>query len=184
MFHNFSHFVNSQIVFNCNIVSWRIQWTIYLTKNQKSKHFCYIKVYIIWKFSKLPIERRKTYQPKNFPELKNLLQNSHILILCKLQHIRFLCLICDSLMRWITRFVFLKVCVGFSIFNCFVFIKVNVYVQQKACSFWLMIPFKTKTLFCQSYDICMSCRSPKIDLGMNCLMLGNWSFEIVGIFNI
>ena len=65
----------------------------------------------------------------------------------ELQLIPVLLLICDSYINWSTRFVPLKLCLGFSIFGCFVFIKVYIIVQQNASTLWLknfIIHFKIK----------------------------------------
>ena len=56
----------------------------------------------------------------------------------ELQLITVLLLICDSYMSWSPRFVSLKICVEFSIFwSRFVFIKVDIFVQQNAWAPWL-----------------------------------------------
>ena len=40
---------------------WHFHYNFF---NRKGRAFWYVKVYIFWKFSKLPIERHKTYYPR------------------------------------------------------------------------------------------------------------------------
>ena len=68
----------------------------------------------------------------------------------QLQFITVLLLICDSYMSWNTKFVSLKLCAEFSIFDSVLcFIIVYIFVQQHAWILWLyniVIPIKIEII--------------------------------------
>ena len=119
---------------------------------------------------------------------------------CKLQLITVLLLICASYMSWSTRFVSLKLCVGFSIFDfawfllkfIFLFSKmhglfdfktqfISELNNEKATNSFTHRPllFKFQQEVWKFNDICVSWSSPKPDLETNCLNLENRNFENV-----
>ena len=110
-------------------ISYRSVWT---------NVFWYVKVYMFWKCIQYTIHWDKTQTPfgqnkryKKCP-LFSFARSSPFYF------IAVLFLICDSYMSWSTRFVSLKLCVGFSIFRFrFVFIKVYNFVQENAWTLWL-----------------------------------------------
>ena len=63
------------------------------------------------------------------PEL--VLQKMHSFFFCQLQLITVLRLIRDSYTSWSTRFVTLKLCVGFSIFHCILFLWKFIFLFNK-----------------------------------------------------
>ena len=92
----------------------------------------------------------------------------------KLLLITVLLLICDSYMSWSARFVSLKLCVVFSIFDSVSFLLKFIFLFN--------IIEKPDTVLLQKEvsklrDICMSWSSPKTDLVGNFLNLENQSFE-------
>ena len=92
----------------------------------------------------------------------------------KLQLITVLLLICDSYMSWSARFVSLKLCVVFSIFDSVSFLLKFIFLFN--------IIEKPDTVLLQKEvsklsDICMSWSSPKTDLVGNFFNLENQSFE-------
>ena len=78
--------------------------------------FCYVKAYIFWNFIQYTIHWDKIQMLKKFPSEKTL-QKMHSLFFHGLQLITVLFLICNSYMSWSTKFISLKLCVGFSIFD-------------------------------------------------------------------
>ena len=60
----------------------------------------------------------------------------------ELQLITVLLLICDSYMRWSTRFVSLKLCVGFSIFNSISFLSKFIFLFSKMHGLFDFNPFQ------------------------------------------
>ena len=117
----------------------------------------------------------------------------------ELQLITFLLLICDFSMSWITRFVSLKLCVGFSIFRFVSFLLKLIFFSAKCMdsltlkchnSFKIKIIQKSHTgLFPRSMifklqielvkfsEICVNWSSPKPDLEKNFFNLENRIFE-------
>ena len=66
---------------------------------------------------------------------------------CELQLIPVLLLICDSFMSWSTRFVSLKLCVGFSVFDSVSFLLKFIFLFNKMHGlFDCKIPFKMKII--------------------------------------
>ena len=111
---------------------------------------------------------------------------------CKLHLITVLLLICDFDMSYSIRFVYLKLCGGFSIFDSVSFILKFIILFNKIhrlFDFKTTIPFKLKlyvprTLifrlqqeFLKFDDICVCWSFPKTDLLTNFLNLENQSFS-------
>ena len=128
-----------------------------------------------------------------------LVQNMPWFFFRELQLITVSLLIHDFYMSWRTKFVYLKVCMGFSIFNSVsILLKLYICFQQKVWALRLqnvIIPFKIthsfapRPLIFKSWqevfkfsDICVSWNSPEIDLETNFLNLGNRSFADVSFF--
>ena len=120
----------------------------------------------------------------------------------ELQLVTVLRFICDSCMSWNTRFVSLKMGVGFSFFNSFPFLLKLWFLFNKMCGPWFSkFPFKIKivekphTLYPRPLifqleqevlklnDICVSWSPPKTDIETNFLNLEKWSFENVSFSN-
>ena len=96
------------------MIYWRLS-TILKTSNKSvwSNAFWYVKVCIFWKCIQYTIHWDKMQMLKNFNSDKI----NGTFFFRELQLITVLLLICDSYMSWSTRFVSLKLCVGFSIFD-------------------------------------------------------------------
>ena len=91
--------------------------------NSNSRIFGYIKVYILWRFSKLPIDRHK-HSPKYSQMVKNTLQKSHNFISRELQLITVLYLIRNSYMSEAQGLcLFQGKCGIFYFWSHFIFIK-------------------------------------------------------------
>ena len=97
---------------------WKDFNKILQTRNKSvwSNVFWYVKVCIFWKCIQYTTHWDKTQNLKQFPSDKINGTNGTFLFR-ELQFIVVLLLICDSYMSLSTRFVSLKLCVGFSIFN-------------------------------------------------------------------
>ena len=76
----------------------------------------YVKVCWFGKCIQYTINWDKTQILKEIASDKISVTKKSSFFFCELQLIQVLHLICDSYMSWITRFVSLKLCVGFSIF--------------------------------------------------------------------
>ena len=114
----------------------------------RSNDFWYVKEYIFWKFIQYSIHWDKWQMLRKFLSEETFGKNMLSFYLRDLQLITVLHLICDSYMSWSTRFVSLKLCVGFSILDSASFSSITVYifVQQITWTLWLenvKIPFKT-----------------------------------------
>ena len=92
------------------------------------------------------------------------------------QLITVLLLICDSFTSWSTRFVSLKVCVGFSIFDSVSFLLKFICLFKKING---LFDFKTSWFLSKLKDVCVSWSSPKGNRKSNFLNLENQSFENV-----
>ena len=86
-------------------------------KSVWSNAFWYVKVCIFWKCIQYTIQWDKIQMLKKFPSNKISSTKNAIFFFCELQLITVLLLICDSYMSWSTRFVSLKLCVEFSIYD-------------------------------------------------------------------
>ena len=74
----------------------------------------YVKVCIFWKCIQYTIHWDETQMLKKFPSIKIIgTKNALFFVFRRLQLITVLLLICDSYVNWSTRFVSLKLCVGF-----------------------------------------------------------------------
>ena len=120
-----------------------------------------VKMYIVWKCIQCTIHWDKTQILRKFPSV----QKMPSFFFCKLQLLTVLLLICDCYMRWSTKFISLKLCVGFSISNSFAPRPLIFKLQQEVLKFT---------------DICVSRSSPKTDLVTNVLNTEN-HFENVSI---
>ena len=120
-------------------------------KSVWSNSFWYMKVYIFSKCIQYTIHWDKTQIFKKCPldEIIDPKKMSFFFFL-KLQLIPVLLLICDSYMSWSARFVSLKQCVGFFIFDSDSFLLKFKYIfQQNAWTLWLLnviISFKIKVI--------------------------------------
>ena len=86
-------------------------------KSVWSNVFWYLKLYIFWKCIQYTINWDKTQMLKKLPSDKiNSTKNALFFLLRAPTHYNLL-LICDSYMSWSTKFFFLKLCVGFFIFD-------------------------------------------------------------------
>ena len=100
----------------------------------------YVTVYILWKCIQYTIHWDKTQILKKFPSDKINGTKNAFFFFHKLQFITVLLLICDSYMNWSTRFVSLKLCVGFSIFDSVSFLLKFIFLFNKMHGFF---DFKT-----------------------------------------
>ena len=123
-----------------------------------------------------------------------MLKNMHPVLFCELQPAKVLLLTRDSYMSWSTRFISLKVCVGFPILD-FVSVLLIFFFNQKHGLFdVIIISFKIKIiekphtvllsdlwfLSCnKKFENSVNWSSLKTDLETNILKLENRSFEYV-----
>ena len=114
-------------------IHWRLSTISKTSKNNVwSNIFWYVKVCIFWKCTQYTINWDKTQMLKK----KSFGQNKHykkcpLFFFHKLQLITASLWICDSYMRWRTRFVSLKLCVGFSIFGSVPFLLKFLFLFNK-----------------------------------------------------
>ena len=99
-------------------IRWRLS-TMLKTSNKSvwSNAFWCVKLCVLWKFIQYTIHWDKTQMLNKFLRTKRALQKVPSFFFRELQLITVLILIRDSYMRWNTRFIFLKVCAGFSTFD-------------------------------------------------------------------
>ena len=116
-------FINQQYIMKelLDCFNLRIHWrllTILKTSNKDiwGNVFWYVKVCVFWKCIQYTIHWDKT-NVKKIPFQQNKQYKNTFFFFCKLPLITVLLLIWDSYMSWSTRFVSLKLCVGFSIFD-------------------------------------------------------------------
>ena len=121
----------------------------------------------------------------------------------ELQLTTILLSICDFYMSWRTRFISLKLCVGFSIFDSLSFSLKSIFLFSKMNGLYEFtffqnqsnrivthsfaprpLIFKLHQEFLKSNDISVSWSSPKNDLLTNFLKLENRSFENVFFFSL
>ena len=89
-------------------------------KSVWSNVFRYVEVCIFWKCIQCTTYWDKTQMLKKFPsdkKKKETVQKTPSFFFRELQLATVLLFICDSYTSWITRFVSLKLCEGFSIFD-------------------------------------------------------------------
>ena len=96
-----------------------------------SNFFWYVKVCIFWKCIQYSIHWDKTKMLKKFPSDKINGSKNVLFFFRELQLITVLLLICHSYMSWSTRFVSLKLCVGFSIFDSVSFLLKFIFLFNK-----------------------------------------------------
>ena len=96
-----------------------------------SNVFWYVKVWIFWRCIQYTIHWDKTQMLKKIPSDKINGTKMPSFFFRKLQFITDLLLICDSYMSWSTRFVSLKLCVGFSIFDSVSFLLKFIFLFNK-----------------------------------------------------
>ena len=118
----------------------RIHWTLsaILKNKQKSMKWCFLickSMYILKAYS-VHYTLRQNINFTNTPSDK-MVQKMHPFSFDELQLIKVLILICNFYMSWSTRFVSVKLCVGFSIFDSVSFLLVCIFVQQNAWTPWL-----------------------------------------------
>ena len=118
-------------------------------KSVWSNVFWYIKVCTFWKCIQYTIHWDKTQMLKNICFGQNKRNKKCLLFsFASSNSSQFFFLICDSYMSWSTRFVSLKLCAGFSIFDSvlfllkfiFLFNEMHVYSASLKCH----NPFKIK----------------------------------------
>ena len=121
----------------------------------------------------------------------------------ELQLTTILLSICNFYMSWRTRFISLKLCVGFSIFDSLSFSLKSIFLFSKMNGLYEFtffqnqsnrivthsfaprpLIFKLHQEFLKSNDICVSWSSPKNDLLTNFWKLENRSFENVFFFSL
>ena len=105
-------------------IHWRL-WTILKTSNTsvRSNAFIFVKVFIFRKCIQDTTYWDKTQMlKKRFFRTKLTIQKMLFFFFHKVQHITVLLLIYDSFVSWSTRFVSLKLCVGFPIFDSVLFL--------------------------------------------------------------
>ena len=91
-----------------------------------------VKVCILWKFIQYTVHWDKTQVLKKISfGKKNVTKNVIPFFFCDLQIIIVLLLICHSYISWSTRLVSLKLCVGFSIFDCVAFLLKLIFFSTK-----------------------------------------------------
>ena len=91
-----------------------------------------VKVCILWKFIQYTVHWDKTHVLKKISfGKKNVTKNAIPSSFCDLQIIIVLLLICHSYISWSTRLVSLKLCVGFSIFDCVAFLLKLIFFSTK-----------------------------------------------------
>ena len=98
-------------------IHWRLS-RVLKTSNKSvwSNVFWYVNVYIFWKFIQYNIHWDKTQMLKKFPSNKINAKKCTIFSFAS-PNSSVLLLICNSYTSWSTRFISLKLCLGFSIFN-------------------------------------------------------------------
>ena len=131
-----------------NDFSWRIHWrlsTILKRSNKSvwSNVFWYVKVFIFWKCIQYTIHWDKTQIFKKLPAYKVNDTKKCPLFSFTSSNSTVLLLICDSYMSWSTRFVSLKLCVEFSIFDSVSFLLKFIFLCNKMHGFF---DFKTSLL--------------------------------------
>ena len=100
-------------------------------KSVWSNVFWYVKVFIFWKCIQYTIHRNKTQMSKKNFFGQNKGYKKCPFFFPELQLITVLLLICDSYMSWSTRFVSLKLCVGFSSFDLVLFLLKFIFLFNK-----------------------------------------------------
>ena len=100
-------------------------------KNVWSYVFWYVKVCIFWKCVQYTIHWDKAQMLKKFPSDKINGTKMPSFFFRELQLITVLLLICDSYMSRSTRFVSLKLCMGFPIFNSVPFLLKFIFLFNK-----------------------------------------------------
>ena len=93
--------------------------------------FWYIKVCIFWKCIQYSINWNKTNDKKISIGENRQYKKPSSFFFRELQLITVLLLICNSNMSWSTRFVSLKLCVGFSIFDSVSFLLKFIFLFSK-----------------------------------------------------
>ena len=113
-------------------IHWRLL-TILEISNKRvwSDVFWYLKVCIFWKCIQYTIHWKKTKIWKKFSLDKINGTKNSLFLFRELQLITVLLLICDSYMSWSTRFVSLKLCMGFSIFDSVSFLLKFIFLFNK-----------------------------------------------------
>ena len=167
-------------------VQWRLSTILKISnKIVWSNVFWYLKVCIFWKWSRYTIHWYKTQILKNFLSDKINGTKNVFFFLCELQLIIVSLLICDSYICWSSRFVFLKLCVGFIIFDSVSFLLKFIFLFNKMQGLFdfqnlnnrkathSFVPrrliFKLQWEVLKLYDTCVSWSSPKTDQVTNFL---------------
>ena len=111
---------------------WRLSATLKTSnKSVWSNVFWYVKVFIFWKYIQYSIHWDKTQILKKNPSAKINGTKNVLVFFRDLQHITVLRLICDSYLSWSIKFVSLKLCVGFSIFDSVSFLLKFIFLFNK-----------------------------------------------------
>ena len=116
---------------------WRLS-SILKTSNKSvwRNVFWYVKVCIFWNCIQCTIHWDKTQFLKNFPSNKISRTKNVLFFLSQTPTHHSFTFNLPFYMSWSTRFVSLKLCEGFSIFDL-VSLQVHLFVQQNAWSLWL-----------------------------------------------
>ena len=126
----------------------RIHWRLLTIIKQAIKvyevmFFWYVNACIFWKCIQYTIHSDKTQILKKSLRVKSKVQKIPCVFFRKLQLITVLLLICDSYMNWSTKFLSLKLFVGFSIFDSSSFLLKFIFLFNKMHGFF---DFKTSQL--------------------------------------
>ena len=110
------------LVWKSIIYSLRIHWRLSTISKTSSKivwsnAFWYVKVYIFWNCIQYTIHWDKTQMLNIFPSVKRNYTKNALFFLSRAATHHSFALIYDSYMSWSTKFVSLKLCVEFSIFD-------------------------------------------------------------------
>ena len=114
-------------------IHWRLSTILKSSKKVYEVNvFWYVKVYMFWKCIQYIIHWDKTQTLKKFLWTgQNKGYKNALFFFCELQLITVLLLICNYYMSWNTKFVSLKLCVGFSIFDSVPFLLKFIFLFNK-----------------------------------------------------
>ena len=116
----------------CLMIHWRFS-TILNTRKKvyDIMFFWYVKVCILWKCDQYFVHWHKTEMLKNFLQKKQAVQKMPSFFFREIQLITVLLLICNYYISWRTKFVSLKLLVGFSIFDTMSFLLKFIFLLNK-----------------------------------------------------
>ena len=114
----------------------RINWKLLTILKTSSKYvwsiiFWYEKVHIFWKYIQYTIHWGKMENFEKFSSNKISSKKMPSFIFFEFKLITVLLLVCNSYMNWSTRFVSLKQCLGFSVFDSLSFLLNFIFLFKK-----------------------------------------------------